>query len=286
MAEPLRVGTCSWKYPSWKGLVYSAESGVDFLSEYSARYNTVEVDQWFWTLPEYEVAAQYAHVTPPGFRFSVKLPNALTLTHLRGKKIQGLKPNPEFLSVDVYRDVLARLSGLTEKLGILMLQFEYMPREKMPSQAEFLSSLARFLAEVPREIPLGIETRNPRWLDERYFRFLAEHDVAHVFLQGYFMPSVLEVYHDFGRLLRGSVVVRLHGPDRAGIEEATGERWDTIVEPKDQELPGIAEMVNQMLGRSLTVYLNVNNHYEGSAPLTIERLRRHGLAERAEEPDE
>ena len=90
------------------------------------------------------------------------------------------------------------------------------------------------------------------------------------------MPSVLVVYRDFGRLLRGPVVVRLHGPDRAGIEEATGERWDGIVEPKDQELPGIAEMVNEMQGRGLTVYLNVNNHYEGSAPLTIERLRERG----------
>jgi hypothetical protein len=34
-----------------------------------------------------------------------------------------------------------------------------------------------------------------------------------------------------------------------------------------------------MKGRSMTVYLNVNNHYEGSAPLTIERMRERGLAE-------
>lgn len=283
MAEPLRIGTCSWKYPSWKGLVYSAESGIDYLAEYSARYNTVEIDQWFWTLPDFEVAAQYARSTPPGFRFSVKLPNALTLTHLRSRKVPGLKPNPEFLSVEVYRDVLARLSGLADRIGILMLQFEYLPREKMPSQTEFLAALARFLEEAPREIPLAIEPRNPRWLDERYFTFLAEHDLAHVFLQGYLMPSVLEVYHDYGRLLKGAAVVRLHGPDRAGIEQATGERWDSIVQPKDQELPGIAEMVNEMQGRSLTVYLNVNNHYEGSAPLTIERLRGSGLAD-AREP--
>ena len=53
----LRIGTCSWKYPSWKGLVYSRATGIDYLSEYATRYNTVEVDQWFWALPEPTTAA-------------------------------------------------------------------------------------------------------------------------------------------------------------------------------------------------------------------------------------
>jgi uncharacterized protein YecE (DUF72 family) len=43
----LRIGTCSWKYPSWVGLVYSAERGIDYLAEYARKYDTVEVDQWF-----------------------------------------------------------------------------------------------------------------------------------------------------------------------------------------------------------------------------------------------
>ena len=49
MAE-LRIGTCSWKYPSWEGLVYSAAEGINYLEEYAQRYNTVEIDQWFWSL--------------------------------------------------------------------------------------------------------------------------------------------------------------------------------------------------------------------------------------------
>ena len=28
------VGTCSWKYPSWKGLVYSQPKGINYLAEY------------------------------------------------------------------------------------------------------------------------------------------------------------------------------------------------------------------------------------------------------------
>jgi uncharacterized protein YecE (DUF72 family) len=62
------------------------------------------------------------------------------------------------------------------------------------------------------------------------------------------------------------------------MEKATGESWNRIVAPKDNELSAIVAMVNDMRGRGMTVYLNVNNHYEGSAPLTIERLRERGLA--------
>jgi aspartyl-tRNA(Asn)/glutamyl-tRNA(Gln) amidotransferase subunit A len=41
----LRIGTCSWKYPSWRGLVYSEAPGINHLAEYSGKYDCVEVDQ-------------------------------------------------------------------------------------------------------------------------------------------------------------------------------------------------------------------------------------------------
>ena len=40
-----------------------------------------------------------------------------------------------------------------------------------------------------------------------------------------------------------------------------------------------------MRDRSLTAYLNINNHYEGSAPLTIERLRERGVTSQLVLPD-
>ena len=39
----------------------------------------------------------------------------------------------------------------------------------------------------------------------------------------------------------------------------------------------LADMLQDMRGRSLTVWLDINNHYEGSAPLTRERLRERGV---------
>jgi uncharacterized protein YecE (DUF72 family) len=276
----LRIGTCSWKYPSWQGLVYSRAAGIDYLAEYARRYGTVEVDQWFWAPPEPAAAAAYAASTPPGFRFTVKLFNELSLTHFYRKKGEGSpRVNPRFLSPELFAEVMAGLEPLGDKIAVLMLQFEYMNAQKISGQAEFLAKLGAFVDTVPRTLPLAIEPRNPSWLNERYFRFLADHDLSHVFLQGYFMPPLWQSYERYAPLLRGPVVVRLHGPERAGIEKATGERWDRIVAPKDEELDRVVAMVNDMRGRSLTVYLNINNHYEGSAPLTIERLRERGLLE-------
>ena len=68
-------------------------------------------------------------------------------------------------------------------------------------------------------------------------------------------------------------VIRLLGPDRGRIEEQTGKRWDRRLAPKDEGLRHIAAMTNEMLSRGFEVTINVNNHYEGSAPRTIEALR-------------
>lgn len=302
MGWKLRVGTCSWKYPSWKGLVYSQATGIDYLSEYARRFDTVEVDQWFWTLPETATAAQYASVTPQDFRFTIKLPNALTLTHFYPKRAgrpakredhstaghparredppqgeQALRPNPEFLSVPLFTDVLTRLEPLAPRIGMLMLQFEYLNARKMASQEQFLELLGGFVAAIPRSLPVAVEPRNPHWLNKRYFEFLAEKGLSHVFLQGYYMPPIFETWRRFGSIVRDPVVVRLHGPDRDGIERLTGEKWDRVVAPKDDDLARLLDMMRDMRDRGMTVYLNINNHFEGSAPLTIGRLRERGL---------
>ncbi len=48
MTDGIHIGTCSWKYPSWRGLVYSETAGPgDYLREYAQHFDCVEVDQWF-----------------------------------------------------------------------------------------------------------------------------------------------------------------------------------------------------------------------------------------------
>lgn len=276
----LRVGTCSWKYPSWAGLVYSRADGIDYLAEYAAKYTTVEVDQWFWTLkPSPSDVERYHAAVPEDFRFTIKTPNALTLVHMPGKKGAEPVPNPRFLSTTALGDFLTVLEPLKQQVGMVMLQFGYLNKKMMPSQPAFLEALDRFLAAAPAGWPYAVEIRNANWLNRPFFELLRSRRAGAVLIQGYWMPPIHETYDRAAELLEGPVVLRLHGPDRSGIEEKTGGDWSRIVEPRDAELETVAAMVRRMLKGGHDVFLNVNNHYEGSAPLTIGRLSALGLAD-------
>jgi uncharacterized protein YecE (DUF72 family) len=275
-----RVGSCSWKYPSWAGLVYSRAEGIDYLAEYARKYSTVEVDQWFWTLkPSPADVERYRAAVPGDFRFTVKAPNALTLALLPGKKGAEPAPNPRFLSIEALGDFLAALEPLRQQVGMVMFQFGYLNKTMMPSQEVFFEALDRFLAAAPSAWRYAVEIRNASWLDRRFFELLAARHASAVLIQGYWMPPVAEVYDRAQGLLEGPVVVRLHGPDRGGMEEKTGGDWSRIVQPRDAELKEVAAMVRRMLKGGHDVFLNVNNHYEGSAPLTIDRVAALGLAD-------
>jgi len=62
------------------------------------------------------------------------------------------------------------------------------------------------------------------------------------------------------------------GPDRKKIEKKTKKIWSRIVDPRDGELQQLKIMVDDLIAREIKVTLNVNNHYEGSAPMTIQKL--------------
>jgi uncharacterized protein YecE (DUF72 family) len=278
----LRIGTCSWKFPSWEGLVYSQAKGIDYLAEYARQYDTVEVDQWFWSLfgedtvalPKRKDVDAYDAAVPDSFLFTVKAPNSITLTHFyRKNKGEPLRRNPHFLSLELFNRFMDTLGPLRSKVGPIMFQFEYLNKQKMGGLQEFLHRLAGFITHLPAGYQYAIEPRNPQYLRSEYFQFLRRHGLAHVFLQGYYMPNVLDVYRRHGKDLAGTTVIRLHGPDRQGIEKRTGKKWGQAVAPKDEEIASVAAMVDELLSRGLQVVVNVNNHYEGSAPITIQKLR-------------
>lgn len=68
--------------------------------------------------------------------------------------------------------------------------------------------------------------------------------------------------------------MRLHGPDRQGIEERTGGLWGEIVDPKDDGLKATVSIIGENAREGIRTVVNVNNHYEGCAPLTIQKLLR------------
>ena len=136
----LHICSCSWKYDSWRGIVYSDAKEKNFLREYSQHFSTVEVDQWFWSLfagdkvvlPKPKVVKEYADSVPEDFIFSIKVPNSITLTHHYKKQISdSLQVNPHFLSIDVMKRFLELLEPLGDRIGPLNFQFEYLNKQKM-----------------------------------------------------------------------------------------------------------------------------------------------------------
>jgi uncharacterized protein YecE (DUF72 family) len=147
----------------------------------------------------------------------------------------------------------------------------------MPSQKQFQERLEEFFGAIPSSYAYAMEVRNAYYLNEAYFSFLQRNKLKPVLLQGYWMPSITELYKQWHKHITAheAMVIRLQGPDRKGMEEQTTKKWDRIVDPKDEELRAVVQMIENLAERGSDVYVNVNNHYEGSAPLTIERLRRY-----------
>ena len=280
MAE-LRIGTCSWKYDSWRGIVYSSDPKINYLKEYSSKYRTVEIDQWFWSLfddivklPENRTVSEYNDSVPDDFRFTVKVPNSITLTHYYpSRSVKGLKENPGFLNPNLFEKFLKSIKPMQDKIGTLMFQFEYLNKQKMNSQAELNDRLASFFETVDREYNCSIELRNPNYLNKTYFSFLNDQKIGHVFVQGYYMPTIKEVFDKHKDYFnQNTIAIRLIGPDRKKIEEITGGDWSKIVLPKDEKISWLPRIIEFFLTKQVDVYLNVNNHFEGSAPLTIKKI--------------
>ena len=142
----------------------------------------------------------------------------------------------------------------------------------MPSKKAFIDRLAEFFERAPEGFDYAIETRNPNYLTEDFFDFLRGRNLGFVMLEGYYMPPIADIAAEHDVRTAEFSIVRLHGPDRQAIEARTGGLWGEIVDPKDEGLRTTASIIGQNAGRGITTFVNVNNHYEGSAPLTIQRL--------------
>src|ERR1700710_2503714 len=106
--RPLRVGTAGWSVPSR----YTAEvpAGGSHLERYARRLNAVEINSSFYRPHQRKTYERWARSTPAAFRFSVKVPKAMT--HDRRLVDCGAL-------IDRF---VAEVTGLGNKLGVLLVQ--------------------------------------------------------------------------------------------------------------------------------------------------------------------
>ena len=275
MENPL-FGSCSFIYPSWEGLVYSSPNPENPLAEYACKYRMVEIDRWFWSLgkkdaglPSSSVVDDYNNATDPFFTFTIKCPNALTLPFYQGTK----EKNPYYLNPDFMDSFLKTLIPIKKKIGLLMFQFGYLNKEMISHLEYFVDSLTHFFAQIDHSFPYGIEIRNPNFLTGSWFEFLRDNSIAPVLLSGYWMDDIISTIDRYHTLFGPTLSIRLHGEDRKEIEEDSHGLWNQIIYDRDWDLHQVAIRLLRLREKH-QLFVAVNNHYEGSSPLTIERIEK------------
>jgi len=297
MPEGLRMGTSSWSFPGWAGLVYANRVGEQMLSReglgaYSRHplLRAVGVDRTFYAPMTADEFRHYAQLVPPEFRFVVKAHAALTTPIDRQARNIAVQPDIDrFLDLRyaIDRIVTPAVEGLGERLGALLFQF---PPLGLPYAREpqlFIDALGAFLDQLPRGPQYAVEVRNREILGPEYADVLARNGVTHCFNVHPRMPSVLEQADLLGdhSWLSGAVVIRwmLHPTQDY---EAARERYfpfDRIVDPDVANRSAVATLLERILGRGNEAIVVANNKAEGCAPLSLFGLARE-IGRRAQPP--
>ena len=284
------VGTSSWKYTGWFGTLYDraryefrgrfaqARFNRNCLAEYAEVFKTVCVDAAYYTFPSLQYLEGLANQVPEGFLFALKVTDAITI-----KKFPKLerfgdeagKPNENFLNPELFvKGFLQPCEAIRPNVGLLMFEFSRFWPNDYQYGRDFVADLDKFLGQLPKGWPYGVELRNRFWLKPAYFDCLARHHVTHVFNSWDAMPPVSDQLALSGSrtnpdLIAGRFLLK---PGRQ-YEQAVKafEPYDSIKE----ELPEaraagrtlIAE--GKQAGPKRRTFVYVNNRLEGNALGTI-----------------
>jgi|HubBroStandDraft_6_1064221.scaffolds.fasta_scaffold16606_6 uncharacterized protein YecE (DUF72 family) len=261
MAGEIRLGTSSFTADGWSGSFYpKGMKSAEYLTYYSRRFDTVEVDSTFYRCPTTEAVRNWALKTPPGFVFSLKIPR--TITHEK-VLVECDREFEEFLGA---ADVLG------EKLGPMVFQFPFFSETVFTSPVQFESRLKAFFRKLPRvsDYRFAVEIRNKYWLKPRLLDVLRENNVALVLQDQSWMPRPKEL-ENYDLITGDFAYIRWLG-DRKGIEKLT-TTWNQTIIDRTTDLQTWVDVCERIQKRGIMQYVYANNHYSGFAPATVELFR-------------
>lgn len=281
----LRLGTSSWTFPGWAGLVYHRRypSQRAFVRESLAEYakhplmRTVGIDRGYYApVPEDDLAL-YASQLPPGFRAAIKVWQRVTMPgyprHPRYGADAG-KQNPDFLNPEIFASAVNEpvRAAFGQHMGPWIVEVAPSPHPIDPSW--FCERLDAFLHQAPRDFPFAVELRDRKLLSTEYARILRRHGASHVFNYWSRMPPLAAQMKIEGLLGGPLLVVRLLLPPGARYAELkkTYAPFDRIVAPQTGMRQDVVRLVRAALDRDVEAYVLVNNKAEGSSPWTVRAL--------------
>jgi uncharacterized protein YecE (DUF72 family) len=155
-----RIGTSGWHYRDWYGAFYPEKLPERlWLEHYAQQFDTVELNNTFYRLPDASRFRSWKSQTPDDFVFTVKA--SRFLTHYRRLR------NPE----EPVERLLARAAALGEKLGPILLQLP-------PNLEVDLPALEGTLDAFGGRARLVCEFRNESWFCDTVYDLLTQRNVA------------------------------------------------------------------------------------------------------------
>jgi uncharacterized protein YecE (DUF72 family) len=286
------IGTSSWKYAGWRGMLYDetryiwrgkvAESRFEknCLAEYAEVFKTVCVDAAYYTFPRPESLAALASQVPPDFQFGFKVTDEITVKRFPNLPRFGHRAgtaNEHFLNAEVFeRGFLQPCESIRSQVGLLMFEFSRFYPTDYEHGRDFVAALDSFLAKLPKGWPYGIEMRNKHGLQPEYFDCLARHHVTHVLNSWTQMPPVHEQMALPGSRTNPDLVAArfLLKPGRK-YEEAVKsfQPYDQTKEVDEEARKAGASLIQE--GKKTAkrkTFIFVNNRLEGNALQTIQAM--------------
>jgi uncharacterized protein YecE (DUF72 family) len=190
VAGRVSIGTAGWTIPRAVAEAFPGEGG--HLARYSRRFNATEINSSFHRPHRPATYAGWAECVPKEFRFSLKVPRAIT----HERRLSD--------ATDLFAGFLAELAPLEDKLGPLLVQ--------LPPSLAFDAALADAFFGSGRERfsgAIACEPRHASWFTAPADDLLLRHKVARVAAD----PVLAEAADEPGGW-RGLTYVRLHGSPR------------------------------------------------------------------------
>lgn len=283
MPMKLHLGTSSWSFPGWRGIVYEGEHSESSLSRnglaaYSQHplFRAVGIDRTFYAPIAESDYARYASQVPAGFRFLVKAPMAVTSPYLRNEDGK-YEDSPCYLDVEyaTREFVIPCTAGLDSKAGPLVFQFPPQGRESTRNPDLFINRLYRFLKALPPGPLYAVEVRDPELLTNRLFMCLKTTGARFCVASHARMPAPSkQIELAEGIVGEGDFIARwsLHSGFKYEDAKSRYFPFDKLVDEDIDSRGSLARACLRALNGGHHAYVIVNNKAEGSAPLSIGKL--------------
>jgi uncharacterized protein YecE (DUF72 family) len=294
LPQNVHLGTSSWTFPGWAGLVWNkryadAQLSKTGLAAYGQQplLRAVSLDSAFYRPLSASQYERYAQQVSADFRFIVKAPSLVADAVVRGEGGRGMQTNPAFLDPKLAAQLFVRpaLEGLGNKIGALVFQLSPMPAAQLADMPELLARLGAMLQALPSltavapHATIAVEVRNPEFLTPEFVAVLRAAGATYCLGLHPKLPPLAEQLPLLRALWPGPLVCRWslnrrHGA--YGYQDAKDRygSFDQIVDPDPETRALLAKVIRGTASAGQQAYVTINNKAEGCAPLSVRELAR------------